>query len=121
MATTKTISVRLPLDVIKNIENICKQRNINKNKLLQEIISSEGIVNVNSFNDGGKLDTLPEIVEDVLIGLGGVAVGTVVYHVMKKNLPKTWSEDKIEMVSVLSSIVGGLGTTWGLHKLNKKS
>lgn len=117
---TKTLSVRLPLDVHENIENICKQRKINKNRLLQEIISSEGVVNINTYSTGGEVQNVPDFLHDVLVGIGGVATGTIVYHILKNNLPKDWDENTIEMVSFFSAIASGFGMAYGLHKTSKK-
>jgi len=60
---TKTLSVRVPIDVANNIENLCKKRGISKNVLLQECIASEGVVGVNHFANGGsvaRINPMPE-------------------------------------------------------------
>ena len=120
MSATKTLSVRLPIDVINNIENICKHRNINRNKLLQEMIASEGLLNVNTFKRNADVEQIPDMLHDILLGISGVATGTVVYHVLKNNLPKSWDDDTREIVSILSSIASGFAMTYGLHRMSKK-
>jgi hypothetical protein len=44
---TKTLSVRVPIDVAKMVENTCKQRGLSKNQLLSELIASQGTIKVN--------------------------------------------------------------------------
>jgi len=117
---TKTLSVRVPLDVANRIETLCKQRNMNRNQLLQECIASEGVVGVKSFTKGGVTEPMPEILTDLLVGVGGVATGTVVYHLLNNNLPKTWSQDTRELVSAVSAIASGLTMIYGLNKATRK-
>jgi hypothetical protein len=117
---TKTLSVRVPLDVAQMIENRCKQRGINRNQLLQECIASEGVVGVNSFNQGGNIELMPSILTDLLVGIGGVATGTVVYHLLNNNLPKTWTEEERELVSIVSAIASGFAMVYGLGKATRK-
>lgn len=120
MANTKTLSVRVPIDVAVNIENLCKQRGITRNQMLQECIASEGVVNVNSFEQGGGIDPISEALKNILIGIGSVSTGTVVYHVLKKYLPETWSDEQREMASAVGAISIGIGVAYGLDKLTKK-
>lgn len=119
MANTKTLSVRVPIDVANNIENLCKQRGINRNQLLQECIASEGVIGVNNFSSGGIIQ-MPEMLSNLLIGVGSVATGTVVYHLLNNNLPKTWSDEEREMVSMVSAIASGFAMAYGLDKATRK-
>jgi hypothetical protein len=116
MANTKTLSVRVPIDVANNIENLCKQRGISRNAMLQECIASEGIVGVNHFTKGGVVP-MPEEIVAMLTVVGGVATGTLVYHLLNNNLPIEWSEDKRKAVSTLCAIAGGLGMLFALEKV----
>ena len=117
---TKTLSVRVPLDVANRIENLCLQRNINRNQLLQECIASEGVVGIKNFSNGGSVEPMPEMLTDLLIGVGSLANGTVVYHLLNNNLPKTWSEETREMVSMISAIASGFAMVYGLDKATRK-
>jgi radical SAM superfamily enzyme with C-terminal helix-hairpin-helix motif len=117
---TKTLSVRVPLDVANRIENLCLQRNINRNQLLQECIASEGGVGIKNFSNGGSAEPMPEILTDLLIGVGSLATGTVVYHLLFNNLPKSWSEETREMVSIVSAISSGFAMAYGLEKATRK-
>jgi hypothetical protein len=61
-------------------------------------------------------DTLAQI----LIGMGGVATGTVVYHLLNNNLPKTWDKETREMVSMISAIASAFVMAYGLEKAMRK-
>lgn len=123
MANTKTLSVRVPIDVTNNIENLCKKWGISKNVLLQEVIASEGYVGVNPFAKGGsdaQINPKPEEIVTILTVVGGVGTGTLVYHLLKNNLPKTWSEEKRLAVSTMVAIASGLGMLFALEKATRK-
>ncbi len=119
-ANTKTISVRVPIDVANRIETLCLQRNINKNQLLQECIASEGIVGVNNFEKGGVAEPMPDVLTQILIGVGGVATGTLVYHLLNNNLPDSWDKETRELVSAVSAIASGFAIAYGLDKATRK-
>lgn len=118
MSKTTTLSVRVPLDVAEMVNNRCLQMGINRNQLLQEYIASEGVYGVNSLNQGGEV--MPSILNDLLVGVGSVATGTCVYHLLKNNLPKSWTEEQVELVSMASAIASGLGMAYGLVKAIKR-
>jgi hypothetical protein len=119
MANTKTLSVRVPIDVAKNIENLCKQRGITRNAMLQECIASEGVVNVNSFDKGGVTPMNKEL-SNILIGIGSLATGVTIFHVLMQYLPKSWSEEQREMVSGICAVGGGIGMLYGFDKATRK-
>ena len=123
MANTKTLSVRVPIDVANNIENLCKQRGISKNAMLQEVIASEGYVGVNQFKNGGsvaRISPMPEEIITMLTVVGGVGTGTLVYHLLNNNLPQTWSEDKRKATATICAIASGLGMLFALEKATRK-
>ena len=117
---TTTLSVRVPIDVATMVANTCKQRGINRNQLLTECIASQGVVGVNSFELGGTTEPMNEILNDILVGIGGVATGTVVYHLLNNNLPQTWDKDTKEMVSMISAIASAFAMVYGLDKATRK-
>ena len=117
---TKTLSVRVPVDVALNIENLCKQRGITRNQLLTECIGSEGIVGVNNFSVGGVAEPMNEVLTDVLIGIGGFATGSLVYHLLNNNLPESWDKETREMVSMVSAIGSAFAVAYGLEKATRK-
>jgi hypothetical protein len=55
-----------------------------------------------------------------LIGVGSLETGTVVYHLLFNNLPKSWSEETREMVSIVSAISSGFAMAYGLEKATRK-
>jgi hypothetical protein len=120
MSNTKTLSVRVPIDVANNIENLCRQRGITRNAILQECIASEGIVGIKNFSNSGSIEPMPEMLTEFLIGVGGVATGTVVYQLLNNNLPKTWSRETREMVSIISAFASGFAMVYGLDKATRK-
>lgn len=117
---TKTLSVRVPIDVANMIENTCKQRGITRNQLLTECIASEGVVGVNNYSEGGVAEPMNEVLTDILIGIGGLATGSVVYHLLNNNLPKSWNEDTREMVSMISAIGSAFAMAYGLEKATRR-
>ena len=123
MGNTKTLSVRVPIDVANNIENLCKQRGITRNAMLQEVIASEGYVGVNQFKNGGsvaRISPMPEEIITMLTVVGGVGTGTLVYHLLNNNLPQTWSEDKRKATATICAIASGLGMLFALEKATRK-
>ena len=117
---TKTLSVRVPIDVALTVENTCKQRGITRNQLLTECIASQGIVGVNSFKLGGTAEPMDDVLTQVLIGIGSLGVGTSGFHWMKNNLPKTWEAETIEAVSMISAIASAFVVAYGLDKATRK-
>jgi hypothetical protein len=117
---TTTLSVRVPIDVATMVANTCKQRGINRNQLLTECIASQGVVGVNNYSNGGVAEPMNDVLTDILIGIGGVATGTVVYHLLNNNLPKTWDKDTREMVSMISAIGSAFAMAYGLDKATRK-
>ena len=123
MGNTKTLSVRVPIDVANNIENLCKQRGITRNAMLQEVIASEGYVGVNQFKNGGsvaRISPMPEEIISMLSVVGGVGTGTLVYHLLNNNLPQTWSEDKRKATATICAIASGLGMLFALEKATRR-
>ena len=123
MGNTKSLSVRVPIDVANNIENLCKQRGITRNAMLQEVIASEGYVGVNQFKNGGsvaRISPMPEEIITMLSVVGGVGTGTLVYHLLNNNLPQTWSEDKRKATATICAIASGLGMLFALEKATRR-
>jgi pyridoxal biosynthesis lyase PdxS len=117
---TKTLSVRVPIDVASLVENTCKQRGITRNQLLTECIASQGVVGVNNFGKGGVAKPMDDTLTQILIGVGGVATGTVVYHLLNNNLPKSWDKETREMISIISAIGSAFAMAYGLDKATHK-
>lgn len=116
MSATKTLSVRVPLDVAEMIENTCKSRGITRNALLSECIASQGKLSVTKFSNGGQT-TMPEELSQVLAVIGGAGIGTTVYHILDNELPKDWDVNTRNLVSMLGAVAGGLAALYGIQKL----
>ena len=116
---TKTLSVRVPIDVASTIENLCKQRGVTRNQLLTECIASQGVIGVNNFQKGG-IAPMDDTLTQVLLGIGGLSTGTVVYHLLNNNLPRNWDEDTREMISMISAIGSAFAMVYGLDKAVRK-
>jgi len=121
---TGTISVRLPLEVIKHFDNLCKSEGIAKNKAFKQLMQEKGIAKTELGSGGLLLPNykFPPVLENALIGIGGGAVGFAVYHLIKHNLPKEYIEDKDdrEALAVGLGITAGLGMAYGLYRAIKK-
>jgi pyridoxal biosynthesis lyase PdxS len=120
MSKTKTLSVRVPIDVAELVANTCKQRGINRNQLLTECIASQGVVGVNSFAKGGVAEPMDDMLTDILIGLGSITTGTVVYHLLNNNLPKTWDKETRGAVAMVSAIASSFALAYGLNKATSR-
>jgi hypothetical protein len=117
---TKTLSVRVPIDVAKMVENTCKQRGLSKNQLLSELIASQGTIKVNDFNKGGVAKPMDDFLTSILVSVGGFATGACVYHLLNNHLPKEWDEETRELVSVFSAIASGFAMAYGIDKATRK-
>lgn len=117
---TKTLSVRVPIDVYNMVETTSKQRGITRNQMLQECIASQGIVGVKSFKEGSEVKPMDDTLTDLLTGIGGLATGSVVYHLLNNNLPNTWDEDTKEVISIAGAIVSAFAVVYGLNKIKEK-
>jgi hypothetical protein len=113
------LSVRVPIDVASTIENLCKQRGVTRNQLLTECIASQGVIGVNNFQKGG-IAPMDDTLTQVLIGIGGLSTGTVVYHLLNNNLPRNWDKDTREMISMISAIGSAFAIVYGLDKAVRK-
>lgn len=123
MSNTKTISARVPLDVAEMVENACKQRGVNKSRLITELITSAP--RKQNFSGGGELQldssSMPEEVRHLLSAGGGLGVGLLVHNVLEEHLPmdRFKNEDVRKDVIMLCAIAVGMGAMFGLSKLLK--
>ena len=119
MSATKTLSVRVPLDVADMIENTCKSRGITRNALLSECIASQGKLSITKFSNGGQT-TMPDELTEILSGIGGIGIGATVYHILDNELPTDWDVNTRNLVSVIGAVAGGLVAFYGIQKLLDK-
>lgn len=118
MSATKTLSVRVPKAIFEDIENICKQRNITRNALLTEYIASREAYSKGGLVELQKFESkVPEELSTLLSIGGGGATGYVVYHILDNHLPRTWDNDKRQLVSFIGAFTTGLLAMNGIEKL----
>jgi len=123
MSTTKTVSARVPLDIAEMVENVCKQRGVNKSQLITELITSAP--SKPNFSDGGAVtlakNPMPEEIRHVLSAGGGLGVGLLVHNVLDEYLPKDkFDNEQIRKdIILLAAIAVGMGAMFGLSKLLK--
>jgi hypothetical protein len=54
---------------------------------------------------------MPKVLKNALIGVGGAAVGYIVYQLLQEHLPKyNYTEEDVDTISALAAIASGLGT-----------
>jgi len=115
---TVVISARVPKDIAELFANNCKQRGTTKSKLLVELLSTPNIIPVNKLSQGGKID-MPEEIENILSGVGGIAIGTLVYHSIQYGLQNKYSKEDVDMYSIIGAIAVGLGGAMGISSILK--
>jgi len=119
-ASTKVLSTRVPLDVYKQFQKQATKSGLSVNALLKSKITGEQVDNVvrTNYANGGEV-SLPREIEELLIGLGAVGIGALVYKAVSLNLEdkKTYTEDEILLYSSISAVAVGLVTGWGISKL----
>jgi hypothetical protein len=116
MSATKVLSARVPVDVFDMFTNMCKHNNMNKNQMLSNMVqqpttlmSTGGVVSIQDHK-------LPKEMKNILSAVGGVAVGGIVYHLLKNYLPKDkFTQEQIDDISGLCAIASGLGTMIFAH------
>lgn len=116
--STTTLSVRVPVQTAKFVEEICKQRGIAKNELLKECIHGQGQAPLQHFADGGAV--MPNELSDLLCVLGSIGTGALVYNVLHKVLPKEVGENERELISIVGALASGLLMGYGLDRMRKK-
>jgi len=116
--STTTLSVRVPVETAKFVEDICKQRGIAKNTLLKECIHGQGQAPIQHFADGGAV--MPEAISDLLCVLGTIGTGALVYNVIHKALPKDVKDEDRELLAIVGALAGGLLMGYGLDRMRKK-
>ena len=118
---TGTMSVRLPLDVIKHFDSVCKQEGIAKNKAIKDLMIEKQYA---KMGKGGLLTPnykIPPMLENAIIGLGSAGVGYAVYHLVKAHFPLTVIDDEEdrESLAILLGITGAVAMGYGLLKMIK--
>lgn len=127
---TATISIRVPEDLKKMIQDICDTKGVTITDYCVTSLTPikqvppVSAVALQKLDRGGKVAQfeVPENLTNVLSVIGGLGIGIIVYNALKSSLKdnkKEWTEEKIEAVSIIaglgSSVIGGVG----IHHITK--
>lgn len=127
---TATISIRVPEDLKKMIQEICDTKGVTITDYCVTSLTPikqvppVSAVALQKLDRGGKVAQfeVPENLTNVLSVIGGLGIGIIVYNALKSSLKdnkKEWTEEKIEAVSIIaglgSSVIGGVG----IHHITK--
>jgi len=119
-SATKVLSTRVPLDVYKQFQRRATSQGVSVNALLKSKVTGEEVDNIVKvkYAKGGDI-SIPDDVQDLLVGVGAVGVGALVYKAVSINLrdKKTYTEDEILLYSSISAVAVGLLTGWGIKEL----
>jgi hypothetical protein len=117
---TKVLSTRVPLDVYNQFQRQATKSGLSVNALLKSKVTGEQVDNVlmPKYANGGDV-SLPSEIEELLIGLGAISVGALVYKAVSINLEdkNTYTQEEILLYSSISAVAVGLVTGWGINKL----
>jgi len=121
MSSTRVISARVPVDVAEMFEKVCEKKGVSVSNGIKNIIltPSTSPVGANSVVDTVKV---PGELSMVLMGIGGLAMGTLVYGTLNRYLPKDERLDPEvrELLCFIGAVATGAASAYGLHKLAKK-
>jgi len=114
---SRVVSARVPADVAEMFENLCKTNGVSVSDGLRNMILKPSTGN--SVVDNIKV---PDNLSMLLISVGGLAVGTMVYAALNEHLPDDGRIDpKLrEMLCFVGAIATAGATAYGLHKMVKK-
>ena len=127
---TATISIRVPEDLKKMIQEICDTKQITMTDYCVTSLTplkqtpQVSAVALQKSDRGGKVAQfeVPESLTNVLSVVGGLGIGIIVYNALKSSLKdnkKEWTDEKIEAIAVIaglgSSVLGGVG----IHHITK--
>ena len=114
---TKSITVRVPVQMANEIKSYCETRNMTQSDFVRSKFENVGQVTV--YEEGGKIDTSTS---QMLISVaGGSLAGVLVYKAVKGKLEAhesgVYTDEKIEVLSVVSGVASALLVGFGLTKL----
>lgn len=117
---TRTISTRIPVDVVSTIDSICEKQGINRSRWLTKMVAE---TQTNEFFEkGGKIQAraIPVQVQELLTSAGVATVGILGYNIIGQIMSKAVDEEgnpkftdiEIEVVSFVLAVgmsVAGYG------------
>lgn len=118
---TKVLSTRVPLEIHKLITKQAKASGLTTSGYLGELVKSKDLPT--KFTKGGLLPSqnIPDEMNEVLSMFGGLAVGTLVYHILQSQMPTDkYTQDQIDGYSTILGIAGGLLSAFGIHEVIKE-
>lgn len=122
MEGTKVISARVPIDIAKMVDELCKQKKINKSQFISQAVTQPNITDVvnakNKLAKGSSLQAPEELNEilKLIATLGGSAgAGLLIYEGLKHIIPDDrFDAETKEMMSVFGAIGGSLATFFAM-------
>ena len=118
---SRVISARVPVDVAEMFENVCKTKGVSVSEGVKNMIlkPSTSPVAANSVVDTVKV---PDELSMLLVSIGGLAVGTLVYATLNEYLPKDERLDSEtrQLLCFIGAVATAGASAYGLHKLAKK-
>jgi len=114
---TKVLSARVPLEVHQLITKQAKQSGLSTSGYLGALVRSKDLPM--KFTKGGVLPSqnIPDEMDEVLSMFGGLAVGTLVYHILQSQMPQDkYTQKEIDGYATILGIAGGLLSAFGIHE-----
>lgn len=127
---TATISIRVPEDLKKMIQDICDTKQITMTDYCVTSLTplkqtpQVSAVALQKLDRGGKVAQfeVPESLTNVLSVLGGLGIGIIVYNALKSSLKdnkKEWTDEKIEAIAVIAGLGSSVLSGVGIHHITK--
>jgi len=117
---SRVISARVPSDVAEMFENLCKKKGVTISEGVKNMIltPSTDVMHSNTVVDTSEV---PSDLSVLLAGIGGLAVGTLVYATLNDHLPKDerLSPEVRELLCFIGAVATAGASAYGLHKLAK--
>ncbi len=114
---TKVLSTRVPIEIHNLITKQAKQSGLSKSAYLGELVKSKDLPT--KYAKGGLLPSqnIPDEMNEVLSMFGGLAVGTLVYHILQNQMPTDkYTKQEIDGYATILGIAGGLLSAFGIHE-----
>lgn len=114
----KVISARVPKDVVDMIETACKQRKMSKSAYILEMVSTPLPIKMESGGIINKKVELPDELNALLSGVGGLGVGLLTFRLMKSYMPTDkFTPEEIDVYAGVAAVACGFLSGYGIKKL----
>jgi uncharacterized Zn finger protein len=95
-APSAVLSARVPTEIIREIDRICKKQGISRSQWLTATLAKDKSNEVMKMSKGGKLQlqayTMPVDIQNMLAGLGLLTAGITLYSITKDVLTNARDE-----------------------------